>query len=52
MVVHVGRLPTDTMIPWYLPSGVPLASVSDSVAAVTGACPGVVMIVSNGTPSR
>jgi hypothetical protein len=35
-LVHSGRLPTDTMIPWYLASGVPFGSVSESVAAVIG----------------
>ncbi len=40
------------MTAWYLASEVPLARVSDSVAAVIGAWPGEVTIVSNGTPSR
>ena len=40
------------MTAWYLPSGVPLGSVSESVAEVIGVWPGDVMIVSKGTPSR
>src|ERR1039458_2844911 len=49
---HSGRAPAETMTAWYFASVVPFASVSESVAAVIGACPGEVMIESKGTPSR
>src|ERR1039458_3867255 len=50
--VHSGRDPTETMTAEYLASGVPLASVSESVAAVIGVCPGEVTTAWKGTPSR